>query len=162
VKAAETVYGLHAVRVMLEHHPERVVAVRLLERRDDARVRRIEELARQHNRPVQRVDAHALKQMLGDVAHQGVVAEVMPMPAWTEDTLLEALSSAHAAPPLLLALDCVQDPHNLGACLRTADACGALAVVVPKDRAAQMTHTVRKVAAGAAETTSVMRRSSPD
>lgn len=156
MKAAETVYGLHAVRVMLERHPERVVEVRLSERRDDPRVRRIEELARQHNRPVQRVDAHALKQMLGDVAHQGVVAEVMPMPAWTEDTLLEALSPANTAPPLLLALDGVQDPHNLGACLRTADACGALAVVVPKDRAAQMTPTVRKVAAGAAETTPVV------
>lgn len=157
MKTAETVYGLHAVRVMLERHPERVVSVRLSERRDDPRVRRIEELARRHNRPVQRVDAHALKQMLGDVAHQGVAAEVVPMPAWTEDNVLEALSSpANTAPPLLLALDGVQDPHNLGACLRTADACGALAVLVPKDRAAQLTPTVRKVAAGAAETTPVV------
>jgi 23S rRNA (guanosine2251-2'-O)-methyltransferase len=157
VKPAETVYGLHAVRVMLERHPERVVSVRLSERRDDPRVRRIEELARQHDRPVQRVEAHALKQMLGDVAHQGVVAEIAPLPGWTEDTLLAALESPpRAAPPLLLALDGVQDPHNLGACLRTADACGALAVVVPKDRAAQLTPTVRKVAAGAAETTPVV------
>jgi 23S rRNA (guanosine2251-2'-O)-methyltransferase len=157
VKAAETVYGLHAVRVMLERHPERVVSVRLSERRDDPRVRRIEELARQHNRPVHRVDAQALKQTLGDVAHQGVVAEVVPMPGWTEDTLFAALASpVSAGPPLLLVLDGVQDPHNLGACLRTADACGALAVVVPKDRAAQMTPTVRKVAAGAAETTPVV------
>jgi 23S rRNA (guanosine2251-2'-O)-methyltransferase len=154
VKSAETVYGLHAVRVMLERHPERVVCVRLSERRDDPRVRRIEELARQHARPVQRIDAHALKQMLGDVAHQGVVAEIAPMPAWTEDTLLSALSAQPS--PLLLALDGVQDPHNLGACLRTADACGALAVIVPKDRAAQLTPTVRKVAAGAAETTPVV------
>jgi 23S rRNA (guanosine2251-2'-O)-methyltransferase len=157
VKTAETVYGLHAVRVMLERHPERVVSVRLSERRDDPRVRRIEELARQHNRPVQRVDARALKQVLGDVAHQGVVAEIVPMPGWTEETLLAALASpASSAPPLLLALDGVQDPHNLGACLRTADACGAVAVVVPKDRAAQVTATVRKVAAGAAETTPVV------
>jgi 23S rRNA (guanosine2251-2'-O)-methyltransferase len=168
VKTAETVYGLHAVRVMLERHPERVVSVRLSERRDDPRFRRIEELARRHDRPVQRVDAQALRQLLGDVAHQGVVAEVAPMPGWTEDTLLEALASpvgvapvgALASPvshaPLLLALDGVQDPHNLGACLRTADACGALAVVVPKDRAAQVTATVRKVAAGAAETTPVV------
>ena len=103
MKTAETVYGLHAVRVMLERHPERVVSVRLSERRDDPRVRRIEELARRHNRPVQRVDAHVLKQMLGDVAHQGVVAEVVPMPAWTEDNVLEALSSpANTVPPLLL------------------------------------------------------------
>jgi len=172
VKSAETVYGLHAVRVILERHPERVLSVRLSERRDDPRFRRIEELAREHGRPVQRIDAHALKQMLGDVAHQGVVAEIAPLAPWTEDMLLNALSAppperttagragggsaATAAAPLLLALDGVQDPHNLGACLRTADACGALAVIVPKDRAAQLTPTVRKVAVGAAETTPVV------
>jgi 23S rRNA (guanosine2251-2'-O)-methyltransferase len=156
VKSAATVYGLHAVRVMLERHPERVVSVRLSERRDDPRVRRIEELARQHHRPVQRVDTHTLKQMLGDVAHQGVVAEVAPLPGWTEDILLTALAAPATTPPLLLALDGVQDPHNLGACLRTADACGALAVIVPKDRAAQLSATVRKVAVGAAETTPVV------
>jgi 23S rRNA (guanosine2251-2'-O)-methyltransferase len=161
VKSAETVYGLHAVRVMLERHPERIVSVRLSERRDDPRIRRVEELARQHGRPVHRIDAHALKQLVGDVAHQGVVAEVAPLPAWTEDSLLDALTSPLPAAtkpnaPLLLALDGVQDPHNLGACLRTADACGALAVIVPKDRAAQLTPTVRKVAVGAAETTPVV------
>ena len=157
MKSAEIVYGLHAVRVMLERHPERVVSVRLSERRDDPRVRRIEELAHKHGRPVQRVDAHALKQMLGDVAHQGVLAEVVAMPGWTEDTLLAALVAfGSTQQPLLLALDGVQDPHNLGACLRTADACGALAVIVPKDRAAQLTPTVRKVAVGAAETTPVV------
>ena len=157
MKSAETIYGLHAVRVMLERHPERVVSVRVSERRDDPRVRRIEELARKHNRPIQRVNAHALKQLLGDVAHQGVLAEVVAMPGWTEDTLLAALvASGSTQAPLLLALDGVQDPHNLGACLRTADACGALAVIVPKDRAAQLTPTVRKVAVGAAETTPVV------
>jgi 23S rRNA (guanosine2251-2'-O)-methyltransferase len=164
VKSAETIYGMHAVRVMLERYPERVISVRVSERRDDPRARQIEELARQHGRPIQRIEAHALKQMLGDVAHQGVVAEIAPLPAWTEETLLATLAEsstspapgASSAPPLLLALDGVQDPHNLGACLRTADACGALAVVVPKDRAAQMTPTVRKVAVGAAETTPVV------
>ena len=156
MKSAATVYGLHAVRVMLERHPERVVSLRLAERRDDPRVRQIEELARRYSRPVQRVDAHSLKQTLGDVAHQGVVAEIVPLSGWTEDSLLSALAVPSASPPLLLALDGVQDPHNLGACLRTADACGALAVVVPKDRAAQLTPTVRKVAAGAAETTPVV------
>ena len=157
MKSAEVVYGLHAVRVILERHPERVVSVRISERRADPRVRRIEDLARQHSRPIQRVDVHALKQMLGDVAHQGVLAEVVALPGWTEDTLLAALvSSGSTQAPLLLALDGVQDPHNLGACLRTADACGALAVIVPKDRAAQLTPTVRKVAVGAAETTPVV------
>jgi len=154
MKGAETIYGLHAVRIMLERHPERVQALRIAERRDDPRVRALEDLARRHERPVQRVDANALKQLLGDVVHQGVAAEITPLAAWGEDELLGALQSAPA--PLLLALDGVQDPHNLGACLRSADACGALAVVVPKDRAAQLTPAARKVAAGAAETTPVV------
>ncbi|MGH8284726.1 MAG: 23S rRNA (guanosine(2251)-2'-O)-methyltransferase RlmB [Steroidobacteraceae bacterium] len=154
MSSVQSVYGLHAVQALLARRPDRIVAVRLAESRDDPRVRRIEELARQHGVSLQRVDSRALKHLLGDVAHQGVVADVRPLPPWTEDDLLEALTRATA--PLLLALDGVQDPHNLGACLRTADACGALAVIVPKDRAAQLTPTVRKVAAGAAETTPVV------
>lgn len=150
----ETIFGLHAVRIMLERHPERVRAVRLAERRDDPRLRAVEELARKQQRPVERVDAHALKRLLGEVVHQGVAADITPLPPWSEDELLAVLQSASA--PLLLALDGVQDPHNLGACLRTADACGALAVIVPRDRAAQLTPAARKVAAGAAETTPVV------
>ena len=153
-KTTETIYGIHAVRVMLERHPDRVITVRVSERRDDPRVRQIEDLAKKHNRPIERIDPNALKQLLGDVTHQGVLAEIAPLPPWTEDDLLTALGTAPS--PLLVVLDGVQDPHNLGACLRTADACGALAVVVPKDRAAQVTPTVRKVAVGAAETTPVV------
>ncbi len=154
MKRSETIYGMHAVRVMLEHHPQRVLNVRVAEQRGDRRVQEIEELARRGQRPVQRVPMHSLRQELGEVAHQGVAAEISPLPPWSEDQLLEALQSARA--PLLVALDGVQDPHNLGACLRTADACGALAVIVPRDRAAQLTPTARKVAAGAAETTPVV------
>ena len=154
MKPSETIYGMHAVRVMLERHPDRVLTVRLAEQRDDPRARAIEELARRQQRAVQRVDMHSLRQQLGDVAHQGVAAEITPLPPWSEDELLAALQAVRT--PLLLALDGVQDPHNLGACLRTADACGALAVIVPRDRAAQLTPTVRKVAAGAAETTPVV------
>lgn len=154
LKSNEIIYGVHPVRMLLMRHPERVIAVRLAEKREDPRVREIEALAHSHKKPVQRIDAHALKQAMGDVAHQGVIAEISPLPPWSEDDLLEALQSAKD--PLLLALDGVQDPHNLGACLRTADACGALAVIVPRDRAAQLTGTVRKVAAGAAETTPVV------
>jgi 23S rRNA (guanosine2251-2'-O)-methyltransferase len=150
----ETVYGVHTVRSLLTREPQRVISVRLAAGRDDPRAREIEELAKKHGRPVQRIDAQALKQMLGDVAHQGVVAEIEPLPPWSEDDLLSALETARD--PLLLVLDGVQDPHNLGACLRTADACGALAVVVPKDRAAQLNATARKVAVGAAETTPVV------
>ena len=154
MKGIDTIYGVHAVRIMLERHPERVHSVRIAQQRDDPRVRAIDELARRHQRPVQRVEARALKQLLGDVAHQGVAADITPLPPWSEDELLVALQKASA--PLLLALDGVQDPHNLGACLRSADACGALGVIVPRDRAAQVTPTVRKVAVGAAETTPVV------
>lgn len=154
MKRSETIYGMHAVRVMLERHAGRVLNVRLAEQRDDPRARAIEELARRHARPFERVGLHALRQQLGEVAHQGVAAEITPLPPWGEHELLDALQSAQA--PLLLALDGVQDPHNLGACLRSADACGALALIVPRDRAAQLTAAARKVAAGAAETTPVV------
>ena len=150
----QTIYGVHAVRVMLEREPARVLSVRLAERRDDPRVRELETLAREHQRPVQRIDMHLLRQQLGDVAHQGVAADIAPLPPWTEEQLLTALAGRQS--PLLLALDGVQDPRNLGACLRTADACGVLAVIVPRDRAAQLTPAVRKVAVGAAETTPVV------
>ena len=150
----ETIFGLHAVRMMLERHPERVRTVRIAERRDDPRMRALEDLARRQARPVERVGVRALKGLLGDVVHQGVAAEITPLSPWSEDQLFAALEGAAA--PLLLALDGVQDPHNLGACLRTADACGVLAVIVPKDRAAQLTPAARKVAAGAAETTPVV------
>jgi 23S rRNA (guanosine2251-2'-O)-methyltransferase len=145
----QLIYGLHAVQSLLKRHPERVLELRLTERRDDSRLRTIEALARDHGTKVLRVDAQALQGALGDVAHQGVAAEVLPLAPWSEDDLVGALAAQPKA--LVLALDGVQDPHNLGACLRTADACGALAVVIPKDRAASLTPVVRKVAAGAAE-----------
>lgn len=154
MKAVETIYGLHAVRSMLARHPQRVRAVRIVEKRDDPRVREIEALARKNGCVVQRMDARSFRQALGEVTHQGVAAEVEPLPPWTEDDLLTALQTAQN--PLILVLDGVQDPHNLGACLRTADACGALAVMIPKDRAAQLNATARKVAVGAAETTPVV------
>jgi 23S rRNA (guanosine2251-2'-O)-methyltransferase len=154
MSSSDTIYGLHAVRAMLERHAARVLTVHLAEQRQDPRVRVIEDLARRHERPVHRVDAEGLRKLVGEVAHQGVAADVTPLPPWSEDDLVIALQEAQK--PLLLALDGVQDPHNLGACLRTADACGALAVIVPRDRAAQLTPTVRKVAVGAAETTPVV------
>jgi 23S rRNA (guanosine2251-2'-O)-methyltransferase len=154
VKGVETVYGMHTVRMLLERQATRVLRVLIAERREDPRVRALEALAQRQQRPLERIDLKALKSRVGDVAHQGVVAEITPLPPWTEDDLLESLSATPA--PLILALDGVQDPHNLGACLRSADACGALAVIVPRDRAAQLTPAVRKVAAGAAETTPVV------
>ncbi|MGH8259815.1 MAG: 23S rRNA (guanosine(2251)-2'-O)-methyltransferase RlmB [Steroidobacteraceae bacterium] len=164
----ELIYGMHAVRAILTRHPDSVLCVKIARGRDDPRARDLEALARRQARPVERVDAQALDRAAGEVVHQGVAAEIAPLPAWSEDDLLAALTGLGAVPappappappvaaPLILALDGVQDPHNLGACLRTADACGALAVLVPRDRAAQLTPAARKVAAGAAESTPVV------
>ncbi|MET0281396.1 MAG: 23S rRNA (guanosine(2251)-2'-O)-methyltransferase RlmB [Steroidobacteraceae bacterium] len=143
-------YGLHAVRSLLVRSPARLRRLCVDVRRDDTRVRELLQLAQQHGIKPERVDGKQLAARVGEANHQGVLAEIEPMPLWHEDALLEAVTAARN--PLLLVLDGVQDPHNLGACLRTADACGALAVVVPKDRAAGLNPTVRKVAAGAAET----------
>lgn len=150
MSAPSLVYGLHAVRALLSRSAGRVRRMFVDARRDDARMREILQLAQVANIKPERVDSKALLARLGDVAHQGVMVEVDPLLPWHEDELVDALTSARN--PLVLVLDGVQDPHNLGACMRTADACGALAIVVPKDRAAGMNATVRKVAAGAAET----------
>lgn len=150
----ERLFGLHAVRAVLQRDPARVVQLTLTDRRDDRRIAEIESLARAAGVAVRRADAQALSRLAGDGVHQGAVAEVQARRPWNEGDLLDALREAVA--PLVLVLDGVQDPHNLGACLRTADACGALAVVVPKDRAAPLNATARKVAAGAAETTPVV------
>ncbi len=152
--ASERIYGLHTVRALLGRSPERVRRVYLQQGRTDQRAAEIELLARAANRPVERVDAGRLRGWVGDSVHQGVVAEVEPLGPLPEDEFYAQLGAAGA--PLVLALDGVQDPHNLGACLRTANACGALAVVVPRDRAAALNATARKVAAGAAETTPVV------
>jgi 23S rRNA (guanosine2251-2'-O)-methyltransferase len=147
-------YGVHAVRALLQRSPKRLRRLMLTQQRDDVRARELETLARSVGVTAERADAEALRRRVGDVVHQGVIAEVTPLPPWTEDDLVAACGEAKD--PLVLALDLVQDPHNLGACLRTADACGALAVIIPRDRSAQVNPTVRKVAAGAAETTPVV------
>ena len=145
----ERVYGLHAVEALLRHHPKRVKQIWLAEGRGDPRARAVVELAEQARVRVGQCERREMDAWVEGV-HQGVVAEVSPSQVWGEAMLEELLDRAEG-PPLLLVLDGVTDPHNLGACLRTADAAGALAVIVPKDKAATLNATVRKVACGAAE-----------
>lgn len=145
----EKVYGVHAVEALLRHHPKRVKQLWLAESRHDPRVQALVELAGQFRVPVGQKDRRELDEWAEGV-HQGVVAEVSPSQVWGENMLDELLEGAEG-PSLLLVLDGVTDPHNLGACLRTADAAGALAVIVPKDKSATLNATVRKVACGAAE-----------
>lgn len=145
----EKVYGLHAVEALLRHHPKRVKQIWLAEGRGDPRVQALLELAGQSRVKVGQCERREMDAWVEGV-HQGVVAEVSPSQVWGEAMLEELLDRAEG-PPLLLVLDGVTDPHNLGACLRTADAAGALAVIVPKDKSATLNATVRKVACGAAE-----------
>ena len=150
----EKVYGLHAVRALLTRHADRVTGVTIAEGREP-RLADIQALAQKAGKGVKRAPPASFKQLFGDAVHQGVYAEVQPLEPWHEEELVAGITRALEADgkPFVLVLDGVQDPHNLGACLRTADATGALAVVIPRDRAVQMNATVRKVAAGAAETT---------
>jgi len=129
------VYGLHAVNAVLERAPERLLELWIAQPRDDVRTRELRERAQVLGVRVQTVGAEVLAKLVGDVAHQGAVAAVRPLRPWDEHDLLQGLSQT-AGDPLLLILDGVTDPHNLGACLRTADAAGAYAVLIPKDRAA--------------------------
>ena len=145
----EKVYGVHAVEALLRHHPKRVKQLWLAAGRQDPRVQVLVDLAGQQRIAVGQKDRRELDEWAEGV-HQGVVAEVSPSQVWGE-AMLEELLDRHEGVPLLLVLDGVTDPHNLGACLRTADAAGALAVVVPKDKSATLNATVRKVACGAAE-----------
>jgi 23S rRNA (guanosine2251-2'-O)-methyltransferase len=144
------VYGLHAVNAALERAPERVLELWIVGARDDARSRELKARAETAGIHIQAASAEAMAKLVGDVVHQGVAAAMRPLQPWDEHDLFAALGRP-PKDPLLLVLDGVTDPHNLGACLRSADAAGALAVIIPKDRAAGVDGVVRKVAAGAAE-----------
>jgi 23S rRNA (guanosine2251-2'-O)-methyltransferase len=143
-------YGIHPVRVLLSRNPQRVRRLLLAAGREDRRLAELRALAERARVPVVVAGGDELAALTDDGRHQGVVAETEPLSGDPETRLEEALEAA-AGPPLLLALDGVQDPHNLGACLRSADAAGVAAVIAPRDRSAGLTPVARKVAAGAAE-----------
>jgi len=145
------VFGLHAVAALLEHEPGRVTRLWALASRKDARLSRLVELARKRGVPVNESSRVELDGLVQGARHQGVVAVYAGEAAPLAEPDLEVILDAVLGPPLLLVLDGVQDPHNLGACLRSADGAGVHAVVVPRDRAVGLTPVVRKVASGAAE-----------
>ena len=145
----EKIYGVHAVEALLRHHPKRVKQVWLAESRQDPRIQALLALAAESRVSVGNCERREMDAWVEGV-HQGVVAEVSPSQVWGEAMLEELLDRSEGG-PVLRVLDGVTDPHNLGACLRTADAAGALAVIVPKDKSATLNATVRKVACGAAE-----------
>jgi 23S rRNA (guanosine2251-2'-O)-methyltransferase len=144
------VFGLHAAEAVLRREPERVRAVFVDRGRRDARLSDLRALAEAAGLAVQGVPAQTLERQCEGGRHQGIVLRYRPAAPLDESQLLARLQGVER--PLVLVLDGVTDPHNLGACLRTAEAAGVDAVVVPRDRAAGLSPVVRKVASGAAET----------
>lgn len=141
-------YGFHAVGARLRVAPQSVRELLVDASRHDARMRLLLQRARDAAVAVQAVESQRLDALVSDRRHQGVVARV---DALAQPTTLDAVLDAAGERPLLLGLDGVTDPHNLGAILRSADAAGAQAVFAPKDRAVGLTPTVAKVASGAAD-----------
>jgi 23S rRNA (guanosine2251-2'-O)-methyltransferase len=142
--------GLHSVRAALRHGAQRIQGVWYDARRNDRRLRALLDELRAQGVALHASDRAALDRLVPGTNHQGIVAEAST-PAARDESALEELLQGLAAPPFLLVLDGVQDPHNLGACLRSADAAGVHAVIAPKDRAAGLTPVACKVASGAAE-----------
>lgn len=149
----ERLFGLHAIHSLLATHPKTIQQLYCLEGRSDHRMHTIVVLAEKNNIPLTTVSRLELDKMVNG-NHQGIVAECSEHPTYHESDL-ECLL-AEISKPLLLVLDSVTDPHNLGACLRSADAAGVDAIIIPKDKAATVNATVRKVACGAAESVPII------
>ncbi len=145
----DTLIGFHAVSSRLRHHPGTIQEIYVDRTRQDARLRDLLTVANERAVRVHAVEPDRLGGLAGGGRHQGVVARAEPLPQ-----LHDPVDLVDQIGPdlLLLVLDGVQDPHNLGACLRVADAMGVHAVVAPRDRAVALTATVQKVASGAADT----------
>ena len=141
--------GFHAVQARVRHHPESIKTIYYDQKRRDKRMQQLVDRAQSAGLKLQAVPNERLDELANGMRHQGVLAVAAHTPlAVTVDEVLDVLEE----PALLLILDGVTDPHNLGACLRTADAAGVHAVIAPKDRAVGLNATVRRVACGAAET----------
>ena len=147
--------GINAVSAALEHDAEHVREVLIEAGAKNPRLAEIENRAQRLDIAVRKVATQALDGVVGNLRHQGVVARYAAAKTYSENDL-EGLVDAAEGRALLLVLDGVQDPHNLGACLRSAAAAGVTAVVIPKDKSVQVNATVRKTSAGAADSIPVV------
>ncbi|ELB2835581.1 23S rRNA (guanosine(2251)-2'-O)-methyltransferase RlmB [Vibrio sp. Vb2133] len=151
----EFIYGIHAVKAVLEREPERFIEAYVLKGRQDDRLMPILNDLQVCGVSIQQMTRRTLDDKARGANHQGIIARVKPAKQLNENDIDDILAQHES--PLLLVLDGVTDPHNLGACLRNADAAGAAAIIVPKDRSAPMNATVSKVACGAAEVVPLIR-----
>jgi 23S rRNA (guanosine2251-2'-O)-methyltransferase len=153
MSSPKVLFGFHAVAVRLKTAPASIIEVYVDPTRRDARMRQFVDRCKEAGVRLIEADSLRIAKLAGSHGHQGVAARVQPvLQARSLDDLLEQVEQGDNPPPLLLVLDGVTDPHNLGACLRVADGAGANAVIAPKDHAAGINSTVAKVASGAAET----------
>ncbi|RJE77897.1 23S rRNA (guanosine(2251)-2'-O)-methyltransferase RlmB [Pseudoalteromonas sp. MSK9-3] len=146
----ELIYGFHSIEAILNKEPERFLEIYVLKGREDKRLNPIINEARRFGISVQFMQRKALDNKSKGEQHQGIIANVKAARTYSERDLDDII--AREENPFFLVLDGVTDPHNLGACLRSADAAGVHGVIVPKDKSAKLTGTARKVACGAAET----------
>ena len=152
---SEIVFGLHAVQALLDSDPQRFQEVFILNGRDDRRLQPLVKALEAQGIVIQLASRQWLDSQVEGGVHQGIVAKVKAGRQYQENDLPDLLASLDS--PFLLILDGVTDPHNLGACLRSADAAGVHAVIVPRDRSAQLNATAKKVASGAAEHVPLIR-----
>lgn len=145
----EWIYGIHSVASVLKSQPQRLLRIYVQQGRQDERVQKLLDGAQRENIEIVREPRKQLDKLV-DGNHQGMIAECRPGEQYDED-FLDTLAERHSNKLFVLVLDGVTDPHNLGACMRTAEAAGVHAVVIPRDNSASMTSTARKVAAGAAD-----------
>ena len=143
--------GVHSVQNALEHDASNVTQLWVAENKRNPRIDKLLKRAEKLGLKIESATTSALDRMTGSRKHQGIVAEYSAQEAASENDLFDLVTNA-TEPVLLLVLDGVTDPHNLGACLRTAEGAGVNAIIAPKDKAASLTPTARKVASGAAET----------
>ncbi len=155
-KRTEQVYGLHSVEQVLQSSPDSILNVWVQDSIDSDSINAIREGFNALGLSIQTVPRSTLDKMTNNQNHQGVLLEVRKTAKKSEHNLDEVLEQNKDTNPLYLILDSIQDPHNLGACIRTADAAGVTAVIIPKDRAAGINETVRKVASGSVENVTVI------
>lgn len=152
---SEIIYGIHAVKALLERDMSRLKEVYILKGREDRRLMPIIHEIEALGIAVQMANRQWMDAQTEGGVHQGIIAKVLPGKQYQENDLPDFLEKTES--PFLLILDGVTDPHNLGACLRSADAAGVHAVIVPKDKSAQLSAIAKKVACGAAETVPLIR-----
>lgn len=142
-------YGMHACHAILKN-PQRQIEKLLIRQGEEKRYQALLQLANQRQIAVQMLPSQQMNEQFPDIVHQGVVVWCKPLPTLVEADIPRLLKSLDHS-PLILVLDGVTDPHNLGACLRTADACGVDMVIIPKDKSASLSSVVAKVSSGASE-----------